>query len=163
MPPTPQGVVQQNNKDMYNVVTKKDEDPQKEFTGLWLNELTGGLWVWAKKPIRIGFAKDGHLLNVDVYVIDFVFTPAKNHQVFEYNFDYAKAPMMVLAQVETKDFEGSLAEVHFGNLYGTINAKNEEFVIVTPKDNVSLNGNLTVRCEPTKGEVKIKLFLISYE
>ena len=147
---------------MFNVVTRSDKDPDKDFNGLWLNQTTGALFVWAKKAIRIGFAGDGKLISVDKFNVRFSHTSQRNKQEYDHEFDYDKVPLLVLAKVKSQDYEGSDIDVCFGSTYGTISAM-EDFVIVNQTGNVELGECLSISCEPKAGSVEIELYVISYE
>jgi len=147
---------------MFNVVTRSDKDPDKDFNGLWLNEITGALFVWAKKAIRIGFAGSGKLISVDKFNVGFLHTPQRNKQKYNYEFDYDKVPLLVLAKVKSEDYEGSDIDVCFGSLYGKI-SPTDDFVIVNQLVNIELGECLSISCEPKAGNIEIELYVISYE
>lgn len=151
---------------MFNVVYRSNQDPNAPFNGLWLNESTGALFIWSefhKKGIGVGYAKDGKIISVDKFDITFIHTLQKNKQKYKYTFDYGKVPMMVLAKIDTEDYNGSAIDICFGSCYGKIYPQDEKFIIVNPIGNVSIGEKLTVSCDPTAGSVVIELYIISYE
>ena len=147
---------------MFNILTTKDTDPIESFNGIWHNGETGALWIWAKKPVLVGFSKDGKLLGIDVFEAEFTYTPQRNEQVYSLTYEYGKIPILMIAEVSDQDYAGGYIDVCLDSTYGLVD-KDDTFVIVGQQGNVGIGSDLTIKCEPTKGSIKIKLTVISYE
>ena len=145
---------------MYNVLITREEDPEVEFGGLWHNKNSGAIWIWAGKPIMVGFSKDGMLVKADVFEADFVHTPIRNKQEYSVTYEYGKIPLIMIAEVDGDD--ESEVTISLGSLYGVTDI-NDKHVIINPIGNVEIGANLTMECLPTQGHVKVKLTVISYE
>ena len=147
---------------MFNILTTKDTDPIDSFNGIWHNGDTGALWIWANKPVLVGFSKDGKLLGIDVFEADFTYTPQINKKVNSFTYEYGKIPILMIAEVSDQDYKGGYIDVSLGSTYGLID-KDDKFVIVGQQGNVGIGSDLTIKCEPSNGYIKIKLTIISYE
>lgn len=147
---------------MFNVLTPSKVDPTVAFNGLWHNEITGALWVWAKKPILVGFSKDGRILGTDVFEAEFKYTPQRNEQAYSVTYEYGKIPVLMIAEVTDEDYAGGYIEVCLDGTYGLLD-EGDKFVIVGQQGNVGIGSDLTIKCEPSKGWIKVKLTVISYE
>ena len=145
---------------MFNILTPSKTDPTTEFNGLWHNESTGALWVWARKPVLVGFSKDGKMLGVDFFEATFNYTQRRNEIVDCIAYDYGKIPVVMIAEVSGDD--EALVEIHLGSLYGTVDL-DDKFVIVGQQGNVGIGSELSFKCETRTGTVTVKLTVISYE
>lgn len=139
---------------MYNCITRKDHDPIEAFSNLWVNTETGSMWVWVGKPMLVVMPKDGKVLTVDTFDLEFVQTPQRNKQEYSHALDVS-IPVLVLA-----DIEGDGEKITIGD-YGDVEADNGLYV-VCQKGNFKIGSDFIVSCEPKK-LVKIKLYIISYE
>jgi len=147
---------------MYNPIIIKTQDPINEFNGIWLNKESGALFVWADKPVLIGFAKDGHLLKVDNFSAEFEYTEKRNEQEYSITYEYGKVPLLILAKIENYIYQGSDISINLGGEYGCLSPQ-DKFVIVAQNGNVEIGSDLTIECEPTAGKISIVLTVISYE
>lgn len=146
---------------MIQIITKRDKNPTKEFSGIWWNAKSGGLFVWTGKPVLIGHSKDGQVVRADVFKADFVFEEKKNLQKYKYEFDYHGLPMLVIAKVEKKDFDGTALTIDIGGSYGEV--EQEGVVLVMQRANVVLGEKLRLFCTPTKGSLSAEITILSYE
>lgn len=147
---------------MYNPLTIKESDPTEEFNGIWLNKTTGSLFVWAGKPVLIGFAEDGHLLKIDKFLAEFVHTEKRNEQEYSVTYEYGKIPLLILAEVENNGYEGSDISINLGGEYGCVYPQ-DKFVVVAQNGNMEIGLDLTIECEPTAGKIQVEITIISYE
>jgi len=146
---------------MIQIITKYDYDPTEEFTGIWFNEQSGSLWVWADNPILLGFTKEGTMVRADVFSADFVFTPTRNKQKYKWEFDYHGIPMLVVASVTSDNFTGGEVIISFGNWYGDVDQDGD--FIIAQLGNVKLGAKLLLECVPTEGSRHIDLTVLTYE
>lgn len=146
---------------MFNIITEKTEDPQKEFSGLWLNKSSGSIWIWINKPVLLGFAKDSKMISIDEFSADFVFTARENKQQYEFDFEYSKLPSLIIATVKETDYVGGDISISFGDTYGMV--AGDGTWVVAQTGNAKVGENLKVSCVPTQGSTHIDLIVLSYE
>lgn len=147
---------------MYNPLIIKEQDPEGEFVGLWLNKKSGCLFVWADKPVLIGFSEDGQVIKTDKFLAEFTHTERRNEQIYAVTYEYGKIPLIILAEVENDAYQGSDISIKLCGEYGSLSPQ-DKFVIVAQNGNVEIGSDLTIECEPTAGKISIELTVISYE
>ncbi len=146
---------------MFNIITRKTEDPQDEFGGIWLNKESGSIWIWDGKPLLLGFTKEGKLVSAKTFTAEFVFTDREKNQKYEYEFDYKGFPISVITNVEKNDYQGTEVLIDIGGEYGAVSQ--EGTVLVQQRANVCLGDKIKLSCKPTRGRLKIELTVLSYE
>lgn len=146
---------------MIQIITKRECDPKEEFTGIWINKISGSIFIWADKPVVIGHAKDGKMVRADVFKCEFRHEGKRNLQKYEYEFDYAGLPVLVVARVEDFDFLGGSVGIYFGDKYGSVESAGDW--LVAQDGNVRLGEKLKIRCVPEKGIRNADIIVLTYE
>jgi len=146
---------------MYNIVTKKTEDPTEEFSGIWVNTQSGSIWLWADAPILLGHTGDGRMVRGDVFHADFMYEEKRNRQVYKYEFEYKGFPLLVVADVTTNAFLGTDAVISFGEEYGRVSEDGK--FILAQYGNVRLGEKITIECTPEIGSMHVDLIVLTYE
>lgn len=146
---------------MINIVTKKEFDPTTEFSGIWFNEKSGAIFIWAGKPVCIAHSQDGRMVRADVFDMEFRHNPKKNQQKYSYEYPYGGFPMSVIARINHNGFEGGALSVWFGGKYGEVDGDGDW--VLSQTGNIKLGEKIKIACEPTKGSLEATIIVLTYE
>ena len=146
---------------MVQIITKRDYDPKEEFTGIWINTVSGSIFIWSDRPIVIGHTKGGRMIRADVFEQTFEHEQNRRKQKYVYEYPYLGLPVAVVARIEQDHFHGEPLQIYFGDLYGEVSGSGDW--LVSQSGNVKIGENIKIKCVPTEGVLRSKVIVLTYE